>query len=482
MTKDAEKIIEGENEENKLVSTGNLPHDIWEPISAFSNVDGGTINLGVDKDGNIIGIKPEFLDKLQQDVTSLCISGFNHKLYPDISVDENDVIKIYIPPVPASLRPIYTPSRGIIKGGRIRIGTANLPLDDEWIRRFAVAARGGAELQEFRGDYTKLFSLSAIEKYLAAVKEKRGDVYKDLSVTEILEKLRAVTENGITMFGLLAFSDAHSLQDVTAPTVSIAVTQYQGISKVNPSDTEEVSLDDREFYGNASEQFWNAYKFILTKVPIRSRIDPEGKRRGHLAIPVVAIRETLANSIAHRDYSTYTSKVQIDIYSDRIEFSNPGRSLVPLDKIETAHSETRNPLLMNYLRDLDITEQRARGIRTIKSSLKAAGLAEPKFEHHADWFVATIFSTSFIKGDDQLWLSKLNPYKLNESQLNALVYVRHYLDGITNEIYRDLNNMNNVHDDRKATKELARLTRLGLLQKAGSYRYTRYVLGESLKK
>ncbi|MCG2692373.1 hypothetical protein L6272_06165, partial [Microgenomates group bacterium] len=187
-------------------------------------------------------------------------------------------------------------------------------------------------------------------------------------------------------------------------------------------------------------------------------------------------RETLANAIVHRDYSTYSSRIQVDIYADRIEFSNPGKSLVPLEHIETAHSETRNPLLMNYLRDLDITEQRARGIRTIKSSLKTAGLAEPTFEHRADWFVATIFSTTFIKGDDQIWLNKFVIHRLKERQLNALVYVKHNQDGITNEIYRDINNMNNVRDDIRATKELSRLTRLKLLQKVGSYRYTKYIL------
>jgi len=39
------------------------------------------------------------------------------------------------------------------------------------------------------------------------------------------------------------FSSGYSLQDVTAPTMSIAVTQYIGTSKVNPSDIDEVSLD-----------------------------------------------------------------------------------------------------------------------------------------------------------------------------------------------------------------------------------------------
>ena len=319
-----------------------------------------------------------------------------------------------------------------------------------------------------------------ISRYLEIVKLRRGAVYGSLGLEEILLKLRAITNNGITMFGLLGFSNVSALQDLTAPTVNIAVTHYAGSSKVNPKDAEEISLDDKEFYGNAASQFEGALRFITSKLPVRSRIDPEGKRREHLAIPLVAIREALANAIVHRDYTTFSSRIQIDIYSDRIEFSNPGRSLVPLEDIETAHSETRNPLLMYYLRDLEITEQRGRGIRTIKSSLKNVGLAEPTFEHRADWFVATIFNTAFIKNDDQIWLQKFMAFNLKDSQLNALVYVRHNKSGITNEIYRDINNMNNVRDDIRATKELAKMTRVNLLLKQGENRYRRYVINPDM--
>ncbi len=468
--------FETDNLENKLIEQKELSADLWESISAFSNMDGGMIRLGVDKNGKRVGVNPQYIDKLQGDIASLCSSGFNHKLYPEIIIDKDNVINVYIRPVPASLRPIYTPKRDILKGGRVRIGSTNHQLDDDWIRRFAVTARGGAELQELPGNYKNFFDTKIIDRYLKLVKEKRGNVYNKLSTNEILLKLRAITASGITMFGLLAFSNKFGLQELTAPTVNIAVTHYISTSKVNPEDAEEVNLDDKEFSGNAVSQFEEAFKFILSKLPVRSRIDPEGKRREHLAIPIVAIRETLANAIVHRDYTTFSSRIQIDIYSDRIEFSNPGRSLVPLEEIETAHSETRNPLLMYYLRDFEITEQRARGITTIKSSLKNAGLAEPKFEHRADWFIATIFNTAFIKGDDQIWLQNFAAHKLKERQLNALVYAKYNKAGITNEIYRDINNMNNVRDDIRATKELSRLTRLKLLVKQGENRYRRYII------
>lgn len=468
---------ESENIENKTVSGNDLPQDLWEPISGFSNADGGYIRLGVDENGNRIGVAEENIEKFQTDAITLCSSGFNHKLYPDITVDSDNVINIYVPPAPASLRPIYSTSRGVPKGGRVRIGPSNVQLDDEWLRRFAIQANGGAELGVYPGNYEQSLDMGTINRYLEAVKKKRGNVYEGLSVKEILIKLRAITPEGsTTLFGLLAFSAPTALQELTAPTLNVAVTQYAGTSKVNPDDIAEVSLDDKEFSGNVVSQFESALKFISSKLPTRSRIDPEGKRQSYLAIPQLAIRETLANALVHRDYTVTGGRVQIDIYADRIEFANPGRSLIPLELLETAHPATRNPLLMNCLRDFDITEHRGRGIRTIKSSLKAAGLAEPTFEHKHDWFVATMYSSAFIKDDDQLWLQQFKSLKLNERQLNALVYVKHNPLGIANGDYREINNMNNVRDDIRAKKELARLAKLGLFDKIGENRYRRYIL------
>ena len=69
-----------------------------------------------------------------------------------------------------------------------------------------------------------------------------------MSQEDVLAKLRAMTkEHKLTMFGLLAFSNNFGLQELTAPTVDIAVTQYKGTSKVNPTDVAEVSLDDKNF-------------------------------------------------------------------------------------------------------------------------------------------------------------------------------------------------------------------------------------------
>src|SRR5258706_9285687 len=118
---------ESENIEYKSAQSGNLSEDIWEPITAFSNADGGFIVFGVDEKGNEIGVPPDAIDHLQQNFVTLCATAFNHKLYPEITV-EDSIIRAFIPPAPAALRPIFSTSRGLPKGGRVRVGSINVRL------------------------------------------------------------------------------------------------------------------------------------------------------------------------------------------------------------------------------------------------------------------------------------------------------------------------------------------------------------------
>lgn len=93
-------------------------------ISAFSNTDGGKILFGVKDDGEETGLSSKELDSLQKNFVSLCNTGFNHKIVPIISIEENHVAVI-IDPLPAIMRPLYSKRRGVRDGTYIRVGSTN---------------------------------------------------------------------------------------------------------------------------------------------------------------------------------------------------------------------------------------------------------------------------------------------------------------------------------------------------------------------
>jgi hypothetical protein len=77
-------------------------------------------------------------------------------------------------------------------------------------------------------------------------------------------------------------------------------------------------------------------------------------------------------------------------------------------------------------------------------------------------------------------LEKYGLHNLKEQQLNALVHAKHMPAGLSNKDYRYINSMNNVGDDLRAQRGLRELVNLGLLERTGIRRFTRYTLSKKV--
>lgn len=481
MSKESKKFKEGvsaedTNVEFKTASSGRLPKDLWEPYTAFANAEGGTIHFGVADDGTPRPLSPIEADQIQKDIIT-GINGYSYKLDLDVS-HKDGVVSVYVPAAPAQVRPVHDFKRGPKDGARVRVGSVNVKVDEEWIKKFAIAAKGGAELMSYDVDFKETLNMEAVEDYIQRINKRRSNVYKTYTTEQVSRKLNIINKSGeVTLFGLLAFANDANLQDIVSPTLTTVVTHYPGTTKVGEKGT-ETYLDNQEFFGPVIKQFEESLPFILSKIPVRGNIQRSGLRTDEPTIPLVALREALANTYAHRDYSVQSSRIQIEIYSDRIEFINPGPSLVPIEELDVTPSVTRNPFLMNYLREAGATEQLARGIRTIKHELRNAGLQEPRFANIGNSFVATMYHSAFIAPVERQWLNQFINTKLNERQRTALLHMKNENISINNKLYRSMNGMNRIGDDKTANKELRKLVDLGILDKHGDYKLTTYVINE----
>lgn len=465
--------------EFKSCSEGRLPKDIWKTISAFSNTDGGQIILGIDPNGNPLNLDRKEIDKLQTDIASICSQSFNAPIAPEIQY-KSSLLIIHIPPQPAQLRPIYLKRKGTYSGTYIRIGSSNHQATDADIRRFSMASAGGAEVIVYPGVlYSEVFDESLIKGYIEVLNKKHNNIYQSFTDEEILLKLKAINKSlQPTLFGVLCFGKILTQNELIAPSINITVTQYPGYEKVNPEDPSETYIDNKEFIGDVVSQFKNALLFIKSRLPSRGIVDDRGIRNDIIVIPEIALREALANSVAHRDYADHSSSIQVDIFSDRVEITNPGKSIVPIKELEYSPSVSRNPLLMSYLKDHGITEQKARGIRTIITSIRNAGLAKPEFSNMASSFKSTLYATIYKSPEDKVWLDKYTKHKLNSRQKNALIYIKNNSNGISNREYREINSINQVRDDKKANKELKQLVDLGVVRQVGENRARRYIIND----
>src|ERR1700692_3294438 len=109
-------------------------------------------------------------------------------------------------------------------------------------------------------------------------------------------------------------------------------------------------------------------------------------------IPQIALRELIINSIMHRDLARTSSFITIEIFSDRIEITNPGGLLpsISVDRLIDHPSVCRNEVLSDCMRKVGLAEERGSGVDNALTAIELWGLPPVIFESEQDYFKAII--------------------------------------------------------------------------------------------
>ena len=315
--------------------------DVKKEIIAFANSSGGTLYIGVSDYGNVIGIPNP--DETTQQIANMArdsikpdITMFLH--YNTITVDGKQVIAIEIQQ--GTNKPYYLAKKGLRpEGVYVRQGTSSVPASDAAIRRM---------IKETDGDSFE--AMRSLEQELTFVDAEKEFSIRNISFEKPQKQTLKLIQNGIYT------NLAYLLSDQCAHTVKAAV--FEGTDQ-------SIFKDRREFSGSLLRQLNDVYSYIDLHNATRATF--EGLLRiDTRAYPEVAVRESLLNSLVHRDYS-YSASTLISIYADRIEFVSIG-GLMPgleLDDILMGVSVCRNQRLADVFYRLQLIEAYGTGMRKI---------------------------------------------------------------------------------------------------------------------
>ena len=340
--------------------------DIRKTVIAFANTQGGTIYIGVDDDGTILGVEnldAEMLrisnmirDSIKPDVT-MFVS------YSAENVKGRDVIKVTVQKGTES--PYYLQGKGLRpEGVFVRQGTSSVPATENAIRRMIVETDGDS--------YEQMRSLNQDLTFASATEEfnNRGVPFD----ANHFKTLQLVNEDGVYSNLALLVSDQCS------HTLKAAV--FEGTDK-------SIFKDRREFSGSLFKQLNDAFAYISQYNRVRAefsglhRIDKKD-------YPEEALREALLNVLVHRDYS-YSSSTLISIFDDRIEFLSIGGLVkgVTLADILLGISITRNERLARIFYRLALIEAYGTGIPKILKSYEGF-VRQPEFQVTDNAFKITL--------------------------------------------------------------------------------------------
>jgi ATP-dependent DNA helicase RecG len=352
------KIIEQGLETNSVLFEISLKSrdQLSQEMVAFANTLGGLLIIGVADNGEVLGLTPNDIRKLNQWIGSASTELIKPPISPltdVININGKDVLVVEV--LQGTNKPYYT-NEGISyikKGSDKRIAPP-----EEILRMFQASGKiyadEGIVSNTSANDIDEqIFKEFIYNKFF---KRMMGDEisikeFKKLGIDEALEKIGAhasftqVLKNmafsdgiNLTLAGLLLFGKTPQL---FRPMFTLQCVNYVGndIAGTNFRDSEP------PYEGDLETLFENGMSFL--KRNLRSiQVESNFNSLGELEIPLESLEELLVNSLIHRDYYI-NSTVKVLMFDNRIEIISPGKlpNTLTLENIMSGQSLSRNPIL-----------------------------------------------------------------------------------------------------------------------------------------
>mgnify|MGYP000021250033 CR=1 FL=1 len=353
-------------------------------ICGFANAVGGKIYIGVNDDGKVVGVAdcPKLLEDIPNKVRDVL------GIIVDVKMLEDGALKYIEIDVPAYPNPINYKGQYFY-----RTGSTKQELKGASLNKFLMQ-RTGKTWDECTIDSLEINDLSIIalerfRKEAAGSHRVDDDVIND-TAEHLLEDLRLIDEESglLTRAAVLLF---HPDPEKYVRGAFIKIGFFNSVK-------EDLMFQD-EIHGPIMEQIDKTLELLKTKYLVY-RISYSGaSRKETLQFPEEAVRESLMNAIAHKDYSDGTP-IQISVYPDHIVFWNPGQ--LPQDwnveRLLKKHpSKPHNPSIANTMFRSGDIESWGRGYTRILEAVSEYKLLPPTID-----VLSGLMITYYTNVNDQL--------------------------------------------------------------------------------
>ena len=331
-------------ETNRIENKEQLNEDFEQEVIAFLNYkEGGIIYVGINKNGQVVGVEDVDLTQLQiKDRIKNNIQPSTLGLF-DVTVetiDNKEVIKVIISS--GTEKPYYLRKKGRTpEGCYIRVGSSKERMTERMIDDM-YAKRIKNTLKEIDSPRQEL-TFNQLKIYYEEHGLKLNDNY--------LQNLDLLTSEGKYNYNAFLLADENN--------VSIKLVKYVGTNKLE-------LLENLEF-GNRC--LITATQRILDRLDVENstyaKIEYFGRKEQE-KIDSKALKEAVINAIVHNDYSYGNSPI-IELYSDRIEITSAGGLPQELSQEEFLEGVTapRNKELIRVFKDVDLIENIGSGVLRI---------------------------------------------------------------------------------------------------------------------
>lgn len=380
-------------ETENLEFKAQFTEEIYKEVIAFANTDGGILYVGVDNEGNAVGLSD--VDREYTRITN----GIRDAIAPDVTmfvrftIEDNRVVRIAVSE--GTNKPYYLKGKGLKPNGvYVRQGTSSAPASPDLIRQM-IKQSDGDQFEQMRSLEQSLTFQTAEKAF-----RRYGVVFEP-------EKYGVL---GLTQPNCPLFTNlARIVSDQCSHTIKAAVFA---------DEANTVFADSKEFGGSIFDQMEQTYQYLM--LANRKTAAFRGLERVEKPdYPEEALREALLNAVVHRDYS-FSGSIIININKIETEFISIGGLLPGLspEDIRSGISQPRNRNLAQMFHRLRLIESYGTGIRRI-FSLYADCPSQPRIEVTPNTFKMILPNMNTAVSADRDKYSQLTP-----QMVQILDYIR----------------------------------------------------------
>lgn len=341
------QILLGEDSTRQFKRDPSTDAKMAGEIVAFANSGGGSIFVGVEKDGTIAGVTGGEAEKVGENMAKIAWDSIRPPfsiLSKSIPTADGIVVVIEIPD--GASKP-YCDNKGVywVKNGPDK---RRVQSPEELARLFQSGEKLYAESQIVAASTLEDFDHDRFERFYEAKYSEMPPNRNDQSEAyqRTLENLELVDSGRMTVAGLLLFGNRNRLP-VLLPEMKVDAIWFKGIERAGSE-----WHDQRTITGTLTEQFDEGMGF-LKRWNARVQGDGSFNQTGRPEIPETVFEELLVNALVHRDYFIKDS-IKVFIFDDRIEMRSPGKlpNSLTVDQIRRGVRRSRNVLLASFAPDL----------------------------------------------------------------------------------------------------------------------------------
>lgn len=185
------------------------------------------------------------------------------------------------------------------------------------------------------------------------------------------ERLIERSASGFHILNISAVLLAKSLRNFPSVSRKAArVIVYAGESKMQ-------TVSDQTGEKGYAVGFTGLVQFVMSKLP-QNEVIEDAIRKEIKLMPEVVIRELLANALIHQDFEVGGTSPTVEVFSNRVEISNPGEPIVPVERFIDGY-QSRNERLADLMRRFGICEEKSSGIDRVIEAAELMQLPAPEF-------------------------------------------------------------------------------------------------------